>query len=238
MTQENDPKYWHLHRHELRQGMIFKTNEDEIVRLSQKVSSDETEWYVEDWSNGWFYEGNTIEPSDLRGQPLPEPTQNKEDPCYWYHHRSELNGGMVFKTEDGETVRLNYRVPGDGTRWYVESWHDGWTGYGSTIEPGDLRGRPLPEPVLSDDDPDYWYHYRSKLRGGMIFKTENGNTVRLDRSVPGDGTQWYVDRWFNDWFSENATIEPGDLRGQPLPEPVRTDGAVENPAAGARARPR
>lgn len=64
---------------------------------------------------------------------------------------------------------------------------------------------------------DYWYHRRAELRPGMIFETNEGR-VMLDRGVPGDGTKWYVASWaYNGgWSYEDATIEPGDLRGEPL----------------------
>ncbi len=162
----------------------------------------------------------------------------ENDPNYWHIHRHELRQGMVFKTNGDEIVRLYRHVPGGGSKWYVENWLNGWYIQDSTIEPSDLRGQPLPEPAQSDEAPGYWYQHRSELKGGMIFKTEDGETVRLDRTVPGDGTQWYVDHWSNGWFSEDSTIEPGDLRGQPLPEPARAGEAVENPVAGARTRPR
>lgn len=59
-----------------------------------------------------------------------------------------------------------------------------------------------------------WYTKRQDLRSGMVFKTTGGDIVRLDRRVPGDGTQWYVDDWDGHyWSSWDNTIEPGDLEG-------------------------
>ena len=62
-----------------------------------------------------------------------------------------------------------------------------------------------------------WYDRRDELREGMIFDTAWG-VVKLDRRVPGDGTKWYVADQFGDrWSYEDGTIEPGDLKGKPLP---------------------
>ena len=71
----------------------------------------------------------------------------------WYEHRHELRADQVFTDFQGDLVKLDRRVPGDGTRWYVASWIPGddrphidpfyrqgrWSYYDSTIEPGDLR---------------------------------------------------------------------------------------------------
>jgi len=57
----------------------------------------------------------------------------------WYERHGELRGDQVFKTYDGSLVKLDRRVPGDGTKWYVADWSYGsWGYYDSTIEPGDL----------------------------------------------------------------------------------------------------
>lgn len=40
---------------------------------------------------------------------------------------------------------LDCRVAGDGTKWVVYDWDDGWWRYDSEIEPGDLEGDPLPD---------------------------------------------------------------------------------------------
>lgn len=47
----------------------------------------------------------------------------------WYERRHDLDPGMVFLCH--------------GTRWTVADWHDGWTHWGSEIEPGDLQGEPI-----------------------------------------------------------------------------------------------
>ena len=41
---------------------------------------------------------------------------------------------------------------------------------------------------------------------------QDGSIVKLDRTVPGDGTKWYVADWSNGWAYYDATIEPGDLK--------------------------
>jgi hypothetical protein len=64
----------------------------------------------------------------------------------WYENRHQLQQGQVFDTTDG-LVKLDRRVPGDGTKWYVADWCNGWGYYDSTIEPGDLRGSPLADPA-------------------------------------------------------------------------------------------
>lgn len=72
------------------------------------------------------------------------------------------------------------------------------------------------------DDDDYWYTNRHALQPGMTFRDRQGDLVQLDRRVPGDGTQWYALVWCNNhWSCEDHTIEPGDLTGQPLPDPAR-----------------
>lgn len=56
----------------------------------------------------------------------------------WYERRDELMHGQVFRAQDGSIVKLDRRVPGDGTKWYVADWWKGWAYMDSTIEPGDL----------------------------------------------------------------------------------------------------
>jgi hypothetical protein len=74
---------------------------------------------------------------------------------------------------------------------------------------------------MDEVDDVYWYINRDKLECGQIFRTFEGVTVRLVRSVPGDATQWYADTWHNGWCCEDFTLEPGDLRTMPLDEPVK-----------------
>jgi hypothetical protein len=57
--------------------------------------------------------------------------------------RHELEPGQVFRCLGG-VVMLESRVAGDGTKWHVLDWHDGWCTCDSQIEPGDLKGEPLP----------------------------------------------------------------------------------------------
>ena len=60
------------------------------------------------------------------------------DKIDWYERRDELRVGDVFRDYEGHLVRLDRRVAGDGTKWVVDDWCDGWCGYDRTIEPGDL----------------------------------------------------------------------------------------------------
>lgn len=57
----------------------------------------------------------------------------------WYERRNELTPGQVFRTHEGLLVKLDRRVPGDGTKWYVADFWRGWSYMDSTIEPGDLE---------------------------------------------------------------------------------------------------
>jgi hypothetical protein len=57
---------------------------------------------------------------------------------------NELSPNQVFLARDGSIVKLYRRVPGDGTRWFVADWWNGWAFCDSTIEPGDLAKR-LPD---------------------------------------------------------------------------------------------
>jgi hypothetical protein len=67
----------------------------------------------------------------------------------------------------------------------------------------------MPAPVSPDD----WYERRNELMPGQIFRTHDGSIVKLDRTVPGDGTKWYVaDWWGSGWAYMDSTIEPGDLK--------------------------
>lgn len=60
----------------------------------------------------------------------------------WYERRNELETEQVFQTTDGSFVKLDRRVPGDGTKWYVATWwNDSWAHMDGTIEPGDLVSR-------------------------------------------------------------------------------------------------
>jgi hypothetical protein len=62
----------------------------------------------------------------------------------WYEHRHELRPEQVFRMHEGSVVKLDHRVPGDGTQWRVADWWNGWAYMESTIEPGDLAER-LPD---------------------------------------------------------------------------------------------
>lgn len=53
-----------------------------------------------------------------------------------------LEEGQVWHCRDGSRVKLDRRVPGDGTKWYVQDWWDGsWACMDNTVEPGDLLAR-------------------------------------------------------------------------------------------------
>jgi hypothetical protein len=81
---------------------------------------------------------------------------------------------------------------------------------------------------MTERNSDYWYDNRHLLESGQIFALHDGSIVKLDRRVPGDGTQWYVASRYRgyaqngvtvpaSWAYEDDVIEPGDLRGDPLP---------------------
>lgn len=59
-----------------------------------------------------------------------------------------------------------------------------------------------------------WYERRNELCQEQVFRTQDGSVVKLDRTVPGDGTKWYVADWnaySKGWTYEDGTLEPGDL---------------------------
>ena len=65
-----------------------------------------------------------------------------------------------------------------------------------------------------------WYERKGDLRPDMIFRHNDGTLVKLDRTVPGDGTKWYVADWTGrGWAYEDGTIEPGDLL-EIVPDPL------------------
>lgn len=64
----------------------------------------------------------------------------------WYERRDELNPGDVVTTHDGDRLRLDHRVPGDGTDWRCDYWMDRpgedggghWSAEEMRIHPGDI----------------------------------------------------------------------------------------------------
>lgn len=77
------------------------------------------------------------------------------DKIDWYERRHELKPGQVFRTVYGGVVRLEQRVPGDGTDWYADDWYPGvpgrpgyekgyWSAEQGRLHPGDLTER-LPD---------------------------------------------------------------------------------------------
>lgn len=57
-----------------------------------------------------------------------------------------------------------------------------------------------------------WYTRQDELEAGMVF-TSCWGTVKLDRRVPGDGTQWYALSLSADgrWVHDDIEVEPGEL---------------------------
>jgi len=73
----------------------------------------------------------------------------------WYDRRHELEGGQVFRCEDGSIVKLEHRKPGDGTDWIVQDWYSGnsafpdyaggyWIADENSLHPSELAER-LPD---------------------------------------------------------------------------------------------
>ncbi len=62
----------------------------------------------------------------------------------YYELRDTLESDQVFKCCDGTIIKLDRRVAGDGTKWFIANWsayHRNWSYEDSTIEPGDLVER-------------------------------------------------------------------------------------------------
>ena len=85
----------------------------------------------------WCHRGKIALPTNHP----PESNMSNEQ-ISWYARRNELEPGQVLKCLGG-VVMLDSRVAGDGTKWNVLDWHDGWCCYDSEIEPGDLEGEPM-----------------------------------------------------------------------------------------------
>lgn len=57
-----------------------------------------------------------------------------------------------------------------------------------------------------------WYKRREELEPGQVFRTTCGHFIKLDRHVPGDGTDWYAADWWNgSWAWMDARHHPSDL---------------------------
>ena len=57
----------------------------------------------------------------------------------WYENKHKLKPDMIFSTIYDHDVKLDRRVPGDGTKWYCATRSPyGWSYDDFTIEPGDL----------------------------------------------------------------------------------------------------
>ena len=66
---------------------------------------------------------------------------------------------------------------------------------------------------------DYWYENSHELMVGDVFSHEydENHFVKLDRRVPGDGTDWYVLDWVQKvsggyWEDIDSRIHPCDLK--------------------------
>lgn len=71
--------------------------------------------------------------------------------------------------------------------------------------------------MIKTKNPIDWYENRHRLKPGMVFRTFDG-IVKLDRSVPGDATAWYVADWDGQsWGFWDGTAEAADL-DERLPE--------------------
>lgn len=58
----------------------------------------------------------------------------------WYERSDDLREEQVFEMHDGSRAKLDRRVPGDGTAWYVADWWNGsWAYMDSRIHPADLK---------------------------------------------------------------------------------------------------
>lgn len=77
----------------------------------------------------------------------------------WYERRNELEPEQVFRSCYG-IVKLDHRMPGDGTDWVVQTWYAGrpgvpgyerghWSYDEASIHPGDLTER-LPDDFSGD----------------------------------------------------------------------------------------
>lgn len=58
----------------------------------------------------------------------------------WYESRNKLCSDMIFLTQYDEVIKLDQRVPGDATKWYVADLDEkGWSYWGNTIETSELK---------------------------------------------------------------------------------------------------
>lgn len=59
-----------------------------------------------------------------------------------------------------------------------------------------------------------WYAHRDRLNQGDVCILYDDTTVKLDRRVPGDGTDWYVVDWdglTETWYYNDRRIHPSDI---------------------------
>lgn len=85
----------------------------------------------------------------------------------------------------------------------------GWSNYLRALEKK-LLGNDIIEEALGEED---FYELRRELEPGMVFVDVDGDLVKLEQRVEGDGSKWIVSVWWgNSWSYEENMIEPGDLR--------------------------
>jgi hypothetical protein len=107
------------------------------TRDAQSGLTEDAEWTgspcPHDPDNFWI--------DDKTGERVNAHTGERTPNIDWYERRDELNCDDVFTSANG-LVKLDRRVPGDGTKWYAADWWNGsWAYMDSTIEPGDLIDR-------------------------------------------------------------------------------------------------
>lgn len=60
---------------------------------------------------------------------------------------------------------------------------------------------------------ELYYDDWADLKPGMVVEDIEGDILKLDRRVPGDGTDWYCAIWMNDHFSyEDLRVHPADIK--------------------------
>lgn len=65
------------------------------------------------------------------------------------------------------------------------------------------------EMIVPEDRPERDAHHHAAP--GQVFRDIHGDLLRLDKSVPGDATQWVVERWNDGWSSDGEIVETADL---------------------------
>ena len=142
---------------------------------------------------------------------------------YWYDLRDDLQSDMVFLTNDG-VVKLDRRVPGDGTKWYAATWEGSWAFNDDTVEPGDLLSM-----QIDDNSVDINNAWKSHLSNRMSNESDipsRTRTVSLDAvsatfDLPIDfGDGWNYQKVFVTGLSEYGNFAQDILLTQPYVESV------------------